>query len=131
MNKRYYDSSIIAAYMAKEFGAVIVDDKGVTFRLAEIIHDSFFGGYDGKFYLHPDSLSLLEPVVGDLYEVDVTCDVPMLNEKYELIGYKSRSSPFAEHMRVPVSRNLNGEFLRIIQRNGKPFFWPLEESEGA
>ena len=61
--------------------------------------------FSGKFYIHPDSLPLLEPRVGDI----------VMDFRPALIV---REDHLIFHKESP-----------ILQRDGKPFHWP--ESEAA
>jgi hypothetical protein len=69
-----------------------------------------------RVYIHPDSLPLLEPIINDVVEV--------------------REGNFYKTVRlhdVYDKQELQGKWRlhRIIQRNGKPFFWPESEEEGV
>lgn len=83
------------------------------------------GGYHGgsRIYIHPDSLQLLEPILGDVVEYGVhNCtyvgEMPTAVDRVrwtKQLGYKGMEDvihPDKQYVR------------RIIQRDGKPFFWP-------
>jgi hypothetical protein len=65
----------------------------------------------GHYYIHPDSLNLLEPRAGDIARV-------------RSIPGEPESEPAAFRIHID---NTKHDVIRIIQRNGKPFFWPEQE----
>ena len=110
MKRYYYDCPLESAYMAKHFEMKIY--------MGDLVADNIWEWKDcadsasleddiipKRFNIHPDSLPLLEPQVGDLIEssalpttmqyfrIDIVCD--------EYVGLE-----------------------RIIERNGKVFFSP-------
>lgn len=126
MTKLYYTDPFSASYMAKEFLVRMLGDDGEEILWARIDNtiewlvcdkqsDDNYPGYVGeRFYIHPDSLHIFEPQVGDVVAWKVNEGKPyeeeFINRAYkELIDYK-----------IPT---------HIIQRDGKPFFMP--ESEEA
>jgi hypothetical protein len=132
----YYTDSIAAAWMAKHFGMSFTHEWHNR-RLSEL-SDFFWetstgdtGTYNTPLYVHPDSLHLLEPQVGDLLRARYLGVVDSIRDKFiefgestEWIGDEgSRTGFFAE------------EVKRIIQRDGKHFHWPeceecVSEDEG-
>jgi hypothetical protein len=100
----YYDDPLAAAWMADKFGMV--------FRHYTYLVTGFCNIYDGDpapfgtvFYIHPDSLDLLEPMVGDLMRGS--------NNKAAMY-YMGDTQP------KPTAH--------IVQRNGLAFMWPREEA---
>ena len=98
----YYDCSIEAAYMAKNFGvkfrsaggAALVYCWGCRFAPESMPCAVFEGEY---YYITPESLALLDPKKGDLF-----------------LG----SGRLLQEGEQP-------EPIKTIQRDGKPFIWPL------
>lgn len=135
MAKYYYTDPLAAAWMAKHFGMKIywisngyeIQDYGWE-SIIPMDYDCVDGRRsEDKYYIHPDSLHLLEPETGDVYEVDQSEVRYIDRDGVERITKKS--SPYADFMRVPSSGRTNGVFLRIIQRNGIPFHWPKCDEE--
>lgn len=131
----FYTDPLEAAYMAKHYGMRFnrptnMNDSGFYTEdfsdwygcgLTEVM----YGGGFGKFYIHPDSLAILEPQVGDLFvghnglfRVDET-HYPKEGGGWEpgpcwkLVDGYHRYFPDAF-----------GDERKIIQRQGKAFFWP-------
>lgn len=102
MSTRYfYTNPLAAAWMAKHFGMRFFCDKFEPFEYEgtdDILQDM---GEDDKACIHPDSLHLLEPMVGDL--------VFNGGRGY----YIKQGTCLLRH--------------KVIQRDGKPFFWPESE----
>lgn len=119
MTRYFYTDPLEAAYMVNHYGMRLVMEKdpdGLNFLgwgigLISDCEDmeDFIGLLSEKlgerFYIHPDSLHLLEPRHRDLYLN--TANSP--EYWFDNCGYKW-------HKRY-----------RIIQRGGKPFFWPDQE----
>jgi hypothetical protein len=133
----YYDCPIAAAYMAKYFGVEMVSprkqrlywDGGLDFR-AEKDCGIYTGGY---YHVHPDSLHIFEPQVGD-YAV-VHGNMPAIIIKYEnsLTRYadiSSKEDPVDEYTVYVTATEEEYTFMigqdKIIQRNNMPFLWPKE-----
>lgn len=103
--KYYYTDPLAAAWMAKHFGMQFSFDGGMKYE--EIWNLSIDS--EPPFYIHPDSLHLLEQQVGDAVQISTgTCW--KLHDTQNL----------AESERYPS--------LRIIQRNGVVFMWPETEA---
>lgn len=101
MTRYFYTDPLAAAWMAKHFQMQIGDYTTSEETIC------FWGFQEGcnKFYIYPDSLSILQPQGGDLIEVTIG------TEQYTLYYYSGGLAP--------------GD--KIIQRNGKQFFWPEVE----
>lgn len=115
MGKLYYDDPLAATWMAREFGVEYTRDHKHTHLLnpPKIYADASFlgkiyltvkGACGEKATIHPDSLHIFEPQEGDA----------MLRPSGEPFISTGRRVIAAIHGNV------------IIQRNGKPFFWPKE-----
>lgn len=127
--KYYYSDPLAAAWMAKHFdmwlflGTYPDDFDSYRFRNWQHCQDDWvyrqerLGQAAPRFYIHADSLNLLEPLEGDLVE-----DGDM---EYEVVWRDHQG------LRVDTSKGtIMPTGLRIIQRDGKPFFWPeCEEKE--
>ena len=76
----------------------------------------FPGDVDFGFYILPESISLLKPQIGDVVE-------------HPSLGFWKITN-FSEFQGRPVAQSnedrsfLVTEIKSIIQRDGKPFFWP-------
>lgn len=127
--KHRYSDSMASIWMAKHHGmkfksgrdSVLYYDGGSDFRV-ESTCEIYVGEY---YYIHPENLHLLEPQEDDLIQIgdDIifwVCsndsfweqhkDEPGL--KYNFIGLVQATCFFDDAQ------------ARIIQRNGKPYFWP-------
>ena len=133
MSKLYYDDALAAAYMAREFGikSQYYDQEAQEFKDERIrtIYESI--PYNNqKFYIHPDSYSVFEPMVGDLiswtightkYDKEVIVKSVESNGRHDL-------DFFASLFEKPEYKYLG---VKIIQRNNKPFFTPLEVKDDS
>jgi hypothetical protein len=115
----FYDDPLAAAYMAREFGVKLDRDTTAAHKKADYINrllGSVCGGNIGKvspvMYIHPDSLHIFEPQVGDYVQ---------FGEDHYGLFKKLRSDKYYE--------NFVG--VKIIQRNNRPFFWPESEANPA
>ena len=113
MEKRYYYTDpLAAAWMARHFGMafersdgdLLLDFDDMADDLAIHIASDL---WDGKYFVHPDSLHLLEPLEADLYATVHGCGWLAITPGE---SWKKQCYPF-----------------RIIQRDGKPFHWPEPE----
>lgn len=107
MKKYYYDDPISAAYMAKNFDFQIMGSPHHIFEHWKDIAANYATG--GKYYLHPDSVKLLEPQEDDL------CDF----EEVACCDCGTTIWEFGKH---------SGKVKQIIERNNKPFIMPKEET---
>jgi hypothetical protein len=131
--KRYYYTDPLAeTWMAKHFGMrfqkLVWDEcswpPGMwhDFDLVEVVTDGWGNpslprGGKPYFYIHPDSLPLLEPDGLDLCRVTYDNGFSE-SESIEPWGYSKLSGE------RPALR-----LLEIIQRGGKPFFWLESETQ--
>jgi len=143
-DRLYYSDPIAAIHMAKEFGVKYltpsdwyVDPKKghllvswetdwTSIREYIIIYDVWQGhGIEGfnakfpeisylKFYIHPDSLDIYQPKVGDKDE-----------DGYEVVSSIVMSGHFDRHR--TLSEDLKN--FKTARRNNKPFFWPEREDD--
>lgn len=119
MKRWYYDDPLAAAWMAQHFGMEF-HREGYPNRYKEDFSDWYgcglsevmYGKGFGKFYVHPDSLHLLEPK-----ELDVGNDAKR-NLMIFLDGHWRDWGNDECALNMPH---------KIIQRNGIPFHWPLSE----
>lgn len=99
--KYFYKDPLAAAWMAKHFG-MRFQDNGYEASPYEELLSHYDAGGDGKtfpkYYIHPDSLHLLEPQRGDRLDVVSTLKLDVVN-------------PFIRP-------------TEIVQRNGIAFMWP-------
>jgi len=155
MEKRYfYDCPLKAAYMKKHHGMKLQvhhsfenEDYGFLDVIGIYEYDEAWGdieyiqaikqneGYGeqsfqfdpdcGKvFYIHPDSVPLLEPQMGDVIKQwGSLAGVPIYD-----IGERNGNPVY---FMPDSSYNYFESMEKIIQRDGKPFFWPEREKEEA
>jgi hypothetical protein len=113
----FYTDPLAAAWMAKHFGMKFneglptvefsSDPVGRNMTAVLVTVDDLFP----RFHVHPDSLHLLKPRVGDSTS-DGTVDENMGElQVHHIYEYYSE---------------IDGD-TRIIQRDGKPFHWPEVE----
>jgi hypothetical protein len=156
MTRHFYTDPLAAAWMAKHFGIefrywrwndLSFQFTPVNARAVEL--DS------SKLYIHPDSLHLLEPQVGDEYLLprwktgNLTgyragyyngvrkargCQLHgdrIGDEYYFSDTPDGHAQPFSIRDSVPEKRNVADVFKAIgfpKTRNGKPFHWPESEA---
>lgn len=134
MLKMYYTDQIAAAYMAREFGVKF--EESISFLTAqgwqdqlrdlhpEKLMDDDFAPSLGRYYIHPDSLPIFEPMVGDL--------VTAKNDFVQYVAFVEKEGLAKCNYHQPmVILKQDGQcpfkVTSIIQREGKPFFWPEVE----
>ena len=111
----FYRDPLAAAWMAKHFGMRFLHLKWneLDFQFLPIRKDA--DPDTSNLYIHPDSLPLLEPALGDLALHAVPHDDLGAVLEYGLYVHKEAQA----HLKI----------VQIIQRDSKPFHWP--ESEAA
>jgi hypothetical protein len=142
MTRWYYDDPLAAAWMAKHHAMTfstegIMDDKSATAWMCSVGPVSFLGDeatvktslHERNFYIHPDSLSLLKPQVGDLVAFSDEKVVPVF-DKGQLFYHRREIDPY--HRLMVLNAHFASEpYLsmkqHIIQRNGIAFHWPKRE----
>ena len=141
LRRAYYTCPLQAAYMAKEFGVKSrIHKYGDKFWDAggeerfeysddpELIVDLWIEDYPEERGIHPDSMAVFEPMVGDL----VTGTARYMDNKSDFCSgvYNTAADvgwQIEEFNGRVFGRDVSN--LRIIQRQGKPFFWPQWEEE--
>lgn len=116
----YYTDALKAAYMAREFGFKIYHPENEEFQeenfsfseLISFVDDPFNHGAAAPYYIHPDSIPLLEPKEGDLIEWWNPRAFDSYNHRYSIMD------------KNPVHRD--NKFI-ILLREGKAFFTPEQE----
>jgi hypothetical protein len=111
----FYDDPLAAAWMAKHFGMLItIENDAFIFNDWEDLLDvNVTECYRGNYYIHPDSLSGLDPQAGDLYLLDEDDEGAIVITLGAQLIEKWEQRPIG----------------KIIQRNGLAFHWPKEESD--
>lgn len=130
--RHFYTDPLAAAWMAKHFGMLFGHDTakyGIVWFdnaddcLMEASRDAM-EKYSFKWFVSPDSLHLLEPKAGDYCVID--------NERIERCQAIASEQEIGGLKRSVIlldgSYRLRHEVKRIIQRDGKPFFWPEVEA---
>lgn len=149
--KYFYTEPLAAAWMHRQFRMRhgFHDERG-DFREYEVPlsgQDDRWRSDGGRFYVHPDSRSLLEPREGDGVEFDrwfwerqrddSLKDTPYQPHLGRVLLFKNKRPDGGDWMQISSAGigwddNYGGRFalpFKIIQRNGTPYFWP--ESEAA
>lgn len=118
----YYTDPLAAAWMAKYFGMKFTHGQGFEIYLSP--HESWSGWYytqsgirvhrhpNETLYIHPDSVKLMEPQVGDILSVRSVLGKD--KKPYYFYEYKGLAS-------LP-------DIWKIIQHNGIAFMWPEVEA---
>ena len=125
----FYDDPLAAAWMAKHFGMQFSRGDQCIIGWGDFTY-SPPNTWDAPFVIHPDSVSLLEPQVGDLVE--------MTYSRGEWINYRHVTSveegyyeiaDFPDKYGFPDYIGKDGErkIFRIVERNSIPFHWPQSE----
>lgn len=139
MTRYYYTDPLKAAWMAREFGMKLIcyyepEDEGLEYAGDEesypfehaAIHAEMWGDVITekcrRQYIHPDSLKILEPQVGDLILFEwgaLTYVTPAWVHEFKDGECRVVCGPQGpDDICLPI------EECEIIQRNGKAFFWP-------
>ena len=120
MSKRYfYTDPLAAAWMAKQFGMRVVHPYVAASGNPEMwdsdthSFEGFVSEFPGgsRLYLHPDSLPLLEPQIGDRDEDGFIYAAQGDWRRADSTGCSIRSAGIC----------------RTAKRNGIPFMWPEVE----
>lgn len=112
MKKLYYNCVIEAAYMAKNFGVKFQSLQGNLNKCFDFDIDdcekilNYCG--DPHLSVHPDSLHIFEPKLGDFIETE------MLNG----------GGGDMYHYHFPDTQLKADKSVKVILRNGKPFIYP-------
>ncbi|WP_020472343.1 hypothetical protein [Zavarzinella formosa] len=132
MTRWFYTDPLAAAWMAKHFGMAyavdgLVDGESIAaprlFASKHIFEDKIHlhvsDAVGRRYYIHPDSLHLLEPHKHDL--VDFVWIHPCGESFHEMTLLHTGFESFCEESTCDYDSH------RIIQRNGKAFIWPEVE----
>ncbi len=131
MTNPYYTCPLEAAYMAKyhNFTFGFYDEDTEEFIEMDDLDCWIAESEDTeRFYLHPDSLSLLEPQDGDAFRILVPQSVGEPIWMYGYIEVDGTSYLTTDHgYREDVERLMSQYKLEIGRRNDRQFFWPITE----
>lgn len=113
MLKYYYDCPIKAAWMAKYFGMKFEGGYAAQFLALDAASQIRDKNERDYYYIHPDSLHLLEPREGDLVKAT----------------WVGKGAPVSQCLIYNAIEVLGSYWHigKIIQRNGIPFMWPEQE----
>lgn len=122
MTRYYYSDQLKAAYMAREFGMRFLRPDGSEVNLSHGMGGkwammdglSFIAVPNDGDYIHPDSLSILQPQEGDKDE-----DGFVFSEQTQAWRREC-----GEDENGPILREKSPEESQTEKRNGRPFFWP-------
>ncbi len=139
----YYDDPLAAAWMAKHFGMMFIARADTNLSMTPhwgiwlkdydlvCVPDSYTEGKSGiRFYIHPDSLSILEPMIGDLVSEDASLEDCALISKYLWECGEEYDLDPGHFFQFIITREdfcLDCSY-KIIQRKGTPFHWPKVEA---
>lgn len=117
----YYDDPLAAAWMVLNFKMRLQKGeagygKGTT-TFKALLDAELDRAWRYRYYIHPDSLYILEPQVGDLVG---WLTLSKAGDKEEWLESFNPFEKLIPHVKSPISR--------IIQRNGIPFMMPKEEA---
>lgn len=126
MTRYYYTDPLAAAWMARHFG-MRYESPVRTSSNPQWDNAMFYVNRNGnwhnvEYYIHPDSLHLLEPKEGDLLECN--------NTNKLLYGICLAFDKLAESVCVESDSghwSIGDSRVKIIQRNNIPFMWPEKE----
>ena len=132
MTRYFYDCPLKAAFMAKYHGMRFdYYDKYQNVILSCIEVETYdcecCGGYgkefnpDIRFYIHPDSLHLLEPIEGDYLECINQTNAPYILAKAN--DNNGSLSAFSTNPKITLGQSMFDSW-KIIQRNSLPFMRP-------
>lgn len=118
MTKYYYDCPIKAAYMAKYFGVklqILVANESECQLYSWFYNMALPSGAGKNLYIHPNSLHILEPQVGDLIK---EYGAPL----YRYLDGKLSNGDFTAYKnKYDIKFD---EVARIVERNNIPFIYP-------
>lgn len=133
-SRYYYTDPLAAAYMAKHFGMKFVSwHSGKEYDISVI--EANCGSpirsirEDQRYVIHPDSLTILHPCVGDFliqrtksygeewsdFDIHTVVDADWVKSYFDI-------------EEAEISRGFGNDWdERTIMRNGKNFMWPEKE----
>lgn len=119
--KYYYTDPFAAAWMTKHFGVKIYtvglsqDKKWLNYEeSASSLASNIASGCWGIYYIHPDSMTIFEPVEGD---IGIEC------KHYPMVCVYGKNDWIGDALAEEKGHFPEGP-IKIIQRNGIPFMWP-------
>jgi hypothetical protein len=123
----FYKDPLEAAWMAKRFGMRFPKAKSGHYKPSTLAaHQNWkergFQTQPDKYYIHPDSLHLMEPQVGDMIS------------HFGLRAWRIDSMDDYAYFHPNMPNESIGRFTlkadkpTIIQRNGMAFMWPESEA---
>ena len=112
MSRWFYTDPLAAAWMAKHYGMIL---GCVQAGILRHVDEEEILPRRGPFIIHPDSLHLLEPQVGD-----------RLAGGYLVVDNYPSPKVYQRRLYLASSDIAKGRY-GIIQRNGVPFHWPEQE----
>tara|TARA_R110000868_G_scaffold365633_1_gene628526 strand:- start:588 stop:1043 length:456 start_codon:yes stop_codon:yes gene_type:complete len=148
MSNLFYKDPLKAAYMAREFGVEFANSsrdihedcqRTLEFLWGKTILSGELKVLNSQIYkrylIHPDSLDIFKPMVGDVTYNDSCAQVVVSDETWTQYCKKSDetrkldedckyNSEFEVCTTVSIDNVLLDEGEIIIQRNGKQFFSP-------
>ena len=114
----FYTDPLAAAWMHRYFDmrlqVLVADNPPVFYRWSPKQPD--LAWQDNRYYLHPDSLHLLEPKEGDFGKISVGWGAT-----FRTFGKESGWWWGDDQMEMPCDAHTNF-------RDGKPFHWPESEA---
>ena len=114
----YYTCPLKAAYMAKEFG---VEYSYCPGAFSYSFRNNDLAQYKEKYYIHAESMAVLKPKEKDLVEIGGQLETV---ERLFINAHGERMLWAEDEHYTP------GDVDKIIQREGKQFFWPTFEEVG-
>lgn len=116
MTKLYYNDPLKASWMAREFGVRYSngDHEICVIPFVDALAE------DKIYYIHPDSLHILQPVEGDVLRLVIGLAIPPDVRYYN--WERIERSLAIEYGKAPSWHHTG-----IIRRNGKAFFMPEVE----
>lgn len=125
----FYKDPLAAAWMMKHFGVTYYVPDVHGFASVTEIEDLQLQALDKKFYIHPDSLHLLEPQVGDAIEPSSSVMGIYKIGNAIMVDRTINAIPHIAYMDLKTVMSIEKKWgkNKIIQRNGIPFMWPESE----
>ena len=136
----YYTSQNAAAWMAETFGMkialrddhapdkLVLGEDGQVVNYAQEIMDCKRDGWCDKFYVHPDSLHLLEPQYGDIITLnEIQSDYNGYDYKPDIL-YRTYEDGLYGTDSYCCTKDVQQErSMKILRRDFKSFHWPESE----
>ena len=122
MTRLFYSDPLAAAYMAKHHGMKFQNQNNGAEITGQDIVEHAATGNTCRINIHPDSLSLLEPLVGDCIEFPAA--VP--DQRFATV--RDNEMDMTKLHRSFARYKLSIGEARIIQRSGLAFMWPEQEA---